>query len=89
MDQMRASGPPSGALEIDVERLDASVEEAIRVGAPHGLRVLSYGELTVVIGSSRKLASTRGAAPCGAIGSPEMTAVSPITRYASTPSAAK
>ena len=50
MDQMRASGPPSGALEIDVERLDASVEEAIRVGAPHGLRVLGYGELTLVIG---------------------------------------
>ena len=38
------------ALEVDVEHLDATVEEAIRVGAPRGLRVLGYGELTLVIG---------------------------------------
>ena len=40
----------SAAHELDVERLDATVEEAIRVGAPRGLRVLGYGELTLVIG---------------------------------------
>ena len=50
MDQARVSARPSTALEVDVERLDATVEEAIRVGAPRGLRVLGYGELTLVIG---------------------------------------
>ena len=41
---------PSCVLEVDVERLDATVEEAVRVGAPRALRVLGYGELTLVIG---------------------------------------
>jgi Family of unknown function (DUF6206) len=57
MDQVRVSARPSTApeadvehLEVDVERLDATVEEAIHVGAPRGLRVLGYGELTLVIG---------------------------------------
>ncbi|MGZ4187374.1 MAG: DUF6206 family protein [Solirubrobacteraceae bacterium] len=50
MDELRVSARPSTALEVDVERLDATVEEAIRVGAPRGLRVLGYGELTLVIG---------------------------------------
>jgi Family of unknown function (DUF6206) len=50
MDQVRVSERPNASLEIDVERLDATVEEAIRVGAPRGLRVLGYGELTLVIG---------------------------------------
>ncbi len=47
---VRASVSSSRALEVDVERLDATVEEAIRVGAPRGLRVLGYGEITLVIG---------------------------------------
>jgi len=50
MEQARVSVWPSTALEVDVERLDATVEESIRVGAPRGLRVLGYGELTLVIG---------------------------------------
>jgi Family of unknown function (DUF6206) len=50
MDQLRASERPSSTLDVDVERLDATVEQAIRGGAPGGLRVLGYGELTLVIG---------------------------------------
>ncbi|MGZ4179063.1 MAG: DUF6206 family protein [Solirubrobacteraceae bacterium] len=50
MDELRVSARPSTALEVDVERLDATVEEAIRAGAARGLRVLGYGELTLVIG---------------------------------------
>jgi hypothetical protein len=50
MDAAHASARPSTALEVDVERLDAAVEEAIRTGAPRGLQVLGYGELTLVIG---------------------------------------
>jgi hypothetical protein len=50
MNQVQAPARPSTALEVDVERLDATVEEAVRVGAPVGLRVLGYGELTLVIG---------------------------------------
>ncbi len=42
--------PARQSLEFDFERLDATVEEAIRTGAPRGLRVLGYGELTLVIG---------------------------------------
>ncbi len=42
--------PPSTALELDVEALDATVERAIRAGDPRGLRVLGYGALTLVIG---------------------------------------
>jgi uncharacterized protein DUF6206 len=50
MDQVQVPARPSTTLEVDVERLDATVEEAVRVGAPEGLRVLGYGELTLVIG---------------------------------------
>src|SRR5512133_1410046 len=50
MEEVRESARLSTALELDVERLDATVEEAIRVGAPRGLRVVGYGELTLVIG---------------------------------------
>jgi hypothetical protein len=50
MESARVSARPSTALEVDVERLDATVEEAIRLGAPRGLHVLGYGELTLVIG---------------------------------------
>lgn len=50
MEQTQASQPRASTLEFDVERLDATVEAAIRVGAPRGLRVLGYGELTLVIG---------------------------------------
>jgi hypothetical protein len=50
MDELRVSARPSTALEVDVEHLDATVEEAIRAGVPRGLRVLGYGELTLVIG---------------------------------------
>lgn len=47
---MRVSAPPRGTLEVDVEQLDAQVEAAIRAGAPRGLRVLGYGEITLVVG---------------------------------------
>ncbi len=57
MDQARVSARPITApdldverLEVDIEHLDATVEEAIRAGDPRGLRVLGYGELTLVIG---------------------------------------
>lgn len=50
MDQTQASPPRVGLLELDIALLDATVEAAIRVGAPRGLRVLGYGELTLVIG---------------------------------------
>ena len=50
MDQVRVSEPPSSILEVDVERLDATVEESIRAGTPRGLRVLGYGEMTLVLG---------------------------------------
>lgn len=41
---------PSTRVEVDVERLDAAVESAIRAGRPRGLRVLGYGEITLVVG---------------------------------------
>jgi Family of unknown function (DUF6206) len=47
---MRAYAVPRSTLEVDVERLDAQVEAAIRAGAPQGLQVLGYGEMTLVIG---------------------------------------
>jgi len=50
MDQLRASPRLGTALEVDLERLDAAIDEAIRVGAPRDLPVLGYGELTLVIG---------------------------------------
>jgi uncharacterized protein DUF6206 len=50
MDQVPVTAQPRPSLEVDVERLDATVEDAIRVGSPRGLRVLGYGELTLVIG---------------------------------------
>lgn len=36
--------------EIDLDRLDATVETAIRSGRPRGLRVLGFGEITLVLG---------------------------------------
>jgi Family of unknown function (DUF6206) len=50
MEQTQASPASVGRLELDIEHLDATVEEAVRVGAPGGLCVLGYGELTLVIG---------------------------------------
>jgi uncharacterized protein DUF6206 len=50
MERTHASPSSAGVLNLDVERLDAAVECAIRAGAPGGLRVLGYGELTLVIG---------------------------------------
>jgi hypothetical protein len=50
MGPMRAFAAPRSTLEVDVERLDTQVEAAIRAGAPRGLRVLGYGEITLVIG---------------------------------------
>ena len=50
MEQVRVPARPSAAFDIDVERLDATVEDAIHAGAPRGLRVLGYGELTLVLG---------------------------------------
>lgn len=40
----------STPVEVDVERLDSAIEAAIHAGAPRDLRVLGYGELTLVIG---------------------------------------
>jgi hypothetical protein len=37
-------------VDIDVEAVDRAVESAIAVGRPVGLRVLGYGEITLVIG---------------------------------------
>jgi len=50
MEQTQASLPSARPLDVDVEHLDATVEGAIRAGAPRGLQVLGYGELTLVIG---------------------------------------
>jgi hypothetical protein len=50
MEQLRAPIESSRPLEFDVEKLDAVLEDAVRLGSPHGLRVLGYGELTLVIG---------------------------------------
>lgn len=50
MEQLLAPIEASPRLEVDVEELDAAVEAAVRLGSPHGLRVLGYGELTLVIG---------------------------------------
>jgi len=50
VEQKQALPPCASGLKLDFEYLDATVEEAIRAGAPRGLRVLGYGELTLVIG---------------------------------------
>jgi len=50
MEQTQASPPAARPIDVDVRHLDATVERAIRAGAPRGLRVLGYGELTLVIG---------------------------------------
>ncbi len=65
MDQVRVSAPLGTASGVDVERLDSMVEEAIRLGAPGGLRVLGYGELTLVIGwpSDRPVAAVKRLPP--------------------------
>jgi hypothetical protein len=41
---------PSPSLEVDLEALDAQMEQAIRTGSPAGLRILGYGEFTLVLG---------------------------------------
>ncbi|HEX6583640.1 MAG TPA: DUF6206 family protein [Thermoleophilaceae bacterium] len=38
------------AAALDIERVDRAVEEAIRAGEPGSLRVLGYGEISVVVG---------------------------------------
>lgn len=48
--QEQARNPLCARFEVDVERLDAAVEAAIREGQPRGLRVLGYGEITLVVG---------------------------------------
>jgi hypothetical protein len=50
MEAAQASARPRATLEVDVEQLDTTVQDAIRAGAPRELRVLGYGELTLVIG---------------------------------------
>jgi Family of unknown function (DUF6206) len=40
------ASPPT----LDLQALDAAVERAIRAGKPDGLRVLGYGEFTLVLG---------------------------------------
>jgi hypothetical protein len=37
-------------LDLDLEEADATIERAIRLGSPAGLRVLGYGEFTLVLG---------------------------------------
>lgn len=48
--QEQARNPLGARFEVDVERLDAAVDGAIREGQPRGLRVLGYGEITLVLG---------------------------------------
>ena len=43
-------GPPGAAERVDLEAVDAAVEAAIRAGRPGPLRVLGYGEITLVLG---------------------------------------
>ena len=50
MEQTQLSVLASALPAVDVERLDAAVEGSIRAGTARGLRVLGYGELTLVIG---------------------------------------
>ena len=60
---------------VDLEELDATVEDAIRAGAPRGLRVLGYGEITLVLGwpteqpgvAVKRLPLFRDAARCDAL----------------------
>jgi len=40
----------TAAPALDLERLDAAVERAIAEGSPRGLRVLGFGEITLVLG---------------------------------------
>jgi hypothetical protein len=42
------------AEPLDIERLDRAVEEAIRTGEAGSLRVLGYGEITLVLGWPRE-----------------------------------
>lgn len=42
------------AWALDIERVDRAVEKAIRAGEPGGLRVLGYGEVTLVFGWPRE-----------------------------------
>ena len=39
-----------GLSSLDIERVDAAVDAAIAAGEPHGLRVIGYGEITLVLG---------------------------------------
>lgn len=48
--QDQARNPLGARFEVDVERLDVAVEGAIREGRARGLRVLGYGEITLVVG---------------------------------------
>jgi hypothetical protein len=41
---------PPQPLDLDLEQVDLMVEEAIGLGSPAGLRVLGYGEFTLVLG---------------------------------------
>jgi len=43
-------GTTAASEALDIERLDAAVEEAIHAGEAGALRVLGYGEITLVIG---------------------------------------
>jgi Family of unknown function (DUF6206) len=45
-----SSQPSATVVNLDIDRVDAAVEEAVRRGVPGELRVLGYGELTLVIG---------------------------------------
>ncbi len=45
-----AAGIPSSAQALDIERVDGVVEQAIHAGEPGALRVMGYGEVTLVFG---------------------------------------
>jgi hypothetical protein len=45
---------PAPARSLDIEPVDRAVEQAIRAGAPGTLKVLGYGELTLVFGWPRE-----------------------------------
>ena len=45
---------PARPPGLDIDLVDRAVQEAIRAGEPGGLRVLGYGEVTLVFGWPRE-----------------------------------
>ena len=67
------------AQALDIVRVDRAVEEAIRAGEPGTLRVLGYGELTLVFGWPTRAAGVRRQA---AAALPRRRAAGPVRRSA-------